>query len=143
MAKTRVATQLENLDQRLVRVEQILPTLATKKDLEAFPTNEDLQRAIDHAIAPLATKEDLKAFATKEDLKAFATKEDLKAFATKEDLKPYTTKEDLKAYATRADLLEVRDELRRHMDVQTEAMRGDIRLLAEYVEHLATKISDN
>ncbi|HMF93029.1 MAG TPA: hypothetical protein VKE96_01985 [Vicinamibacterales bacterium] len=155
MAKTSVAARLENFDQRLVRVEQILPTLAskedlnraiaplaTKEDLKAFATSEYLQRAIDQAIALLATKEDLKAYAIREDLKPLATKEDLKAYATKEDLKPYATKEDLKPYATKADLLELRDELRRHMDVQTEAMRGDIRLLAEYVEHLATKISD-
>ena len=43
---------LKNIDLRLTKVEQILPTLATKADLKAF-----------------ATKEDLKAFATKEDLK--------------------------------------------------------------------------
>ena len=53
---------LRNLDRRVQRAEQILPTLATKDDLAAF-----------------ATKEDLKAFATKEDLKVFATKDELKA----------------------------------------------------------------
>jgi hypothetical protein len=63
--RATLASAVENLRHRTDRIEQILPTLATKKDLEAF-----------------ATKEDLKAFATKEDLKAFATKEDLKAFAT-------------------------------------------------------------
>jgi ribosomal protein L17 len=84
MAKSSAAAQLENFNQRLVRTEQILPTLATK---------DDLQRAIE----PLATK---------------------------------------------AELLEMRDELRRHMDVQTEALRSDIRLLAEYVEHLASKIAE-
>ena len=52
---------LKNLDRRLTKVEQILPTLATKEDLKGF-----------------ATKDDLKAFATKDDLKAFATKDDLK-----------------------------------------------------------------
>ncbi len=52
---------LRNLDRRVDRVEQILPTLATKVDLNAF-----------------ATKEDLKAFATKEDLKAFPTRDEMR-----------------------------------------------------------------
>jgi hypothetical protein len=60
----------ENIDRRLDRIEQILPTLATKDDLKAFPT-----------------KDDMKAYATKDDLKAYATKDDLKAFATKDDLR--------------------------------------------------------
>ena len=53
---------LKKLDLRTSRIEQILPTLATKDDLKAF-----------------ATKDDLKAFATKDDLKAFATKQELLA----------------------------------------------------------------
>ena len=70
MNNTVIAKHLKNLDHRLTRVEQILPTLATKQDLGVF-----------------STKDDLNAFATKDDLKAFATKEDLNAFATKEDLR--------------------------------------------------------
>jgi len=42
---------LENLDQRLRGVEQLLPTLATKTDLERFATKADLER--------FATKVDL------------------------------------------------------------------------------------
>lgn len=60
----------KHLTHRVDRVEQILPTLATKLDLERF-----------------ATKDDLKGFATKDDLKAFATKEDLKAFPTREEMR--------------------------------------------------------
>lgn len=60
MNEMAVDERLENLDLRLTRIEQILPTLASKKDLEAF-----------------ATKKDLEAFATKKDLEAFATKKDL------------------------------------------------------------------
>jgi hypothetical protein len=47
-----IATHLENLDQRLGRVEQILPTLATK---------EELRLAIAEAVAPLATKAELQS----------------------------------------------------------------------------------
>jgi hypothetical protein len=60
MTETQMERQLENLDRRLARVEQILPTLATKTDLERFATKQDLER--------YATKEDLERFATKTDL---------------------------------------------------------------------------
>ena len=53
MTATDMQDVLRNLDLRVSRIEQILPTLATKEDLKAF-----------------ATKEDLKAFATKEDIAA-------------------------------------------------------------------------
>ena len=42
-----IATHLKNLGRRLQKVEQILPTLATKAELQS-------------AIAPLATKEELR-----------------------------------------------------------------------------------
>ena len=52
---------LDNLNRRVDRIEQILPTLATKDDLQK-------------AIAPLATKEELRnavaGLATKEEVKA-------------------------------------------------------------------------
>jgi len=54
-----VKNEFRKLDERLGRVEQILPTLATKEDLKTF-----------------ATKEDLKTFATKEDLKAYPTRDE-------------------------------------------------------------------
>src|SRR6266545_1137492 len=68
-----IARHLENLDRRLAKVEQFLPILATKEELQA-------------AIAPLATKEEVQAaialLATKEELHAaialLATKEELR-----------------------------------------------------------------
>ena len=80
-----IEDRFDNLDRRLDRIEQILPTLATKDDLTAY-----------------ATKDDLKPFATKDDLKAFATKDDLRAYPTKGDLK-----NELKAFATKDDLAEL------------------------------------
>ena len=81
MTATEMEDLLRNLDLRVGRIEQILPTLATKDDLRAF-----------------ATKDDFKAFATKDDFKAFATKDDLKAFATKEDLR--AMREDVKRHVS-------------------------------------------
>ena len=56
MDDVMIETYLENLDRRLTRVEQILPTLATKEDLRSV-------------VAPLATKEDLKSLATREEMR--------------------------------------------------------------------------
>jgi hypothetical protein len=64
---------LENLDHRLHDVEQLLPTLAKKADLDRFATKADLER--------FATKEDLQQFATKKDLQQFATKVELRETA--------------------------------------------------------------
>ena len=74
--------------------------LATKTDLERFPTREDLQETF----ARFVTKEDLH-----EALAKFVTKEDLQEalarFVTKEDLHEalakYATKEDLARLETR------------------------------------------
>ena len=60
MSAAEMERVLRDVDVRTSTIEQILPTLATKKDLNRF-----------------ATKEDLKRFATKDHLKRFATKDDL------------------------------------------------------------------
>ena len=69
-----------NLERRLTRVEQILPTLATKADVETaisaavapLATKDELDEKLAAAIAPLATKKELAAaiasLATKADL---------------------------------------------------------------------------
>lgn len=70
MEQHEIETHIKNVAGRTERMEQILPTLATKEDLKSF-----------------ATKEDLKACATKEDLKGYATKEDLKVYPTRNEVK--------------------------------------------------------
>lgn len=120
----RIEGHVKNLDTRLARVEQILPTLASKDDLNAF-----------------ATKEDFEAFAKKDDLKAFATKKDLEAFATKKDLEQYPTKTDMYAFgereaaSMRAFVLEVvekssadiRSEMRALFEAQNTCFRHSLR----------------
>jgi hypothetical protein len=75
MDQDMIATHLEILDRRLARVEQILPTLATKDELKTLATKEELRVAI----APLATKEELRAaiapLATKEELRQVVQEE--------------------------------------------------------------------
>jgi hypothetical protein len=123
---------LESLDRRLATVEQILPTLAGKADLERFATKTDLER--------FATKTDLERFATKADLERFATKEDLERFATKEDLKRFATKVDLERFPTKQDLREGLDGARRHAEVLFEAVRDDVRLVAEGLASLIERL---
>ena len=103
---------LKKLDLRTSRIEQILPTLATKDDLKAF-----------------ATKDDLKAFATKDDLKAFATKVDLKAFATKQEL-----------LALKMELQESLAQVDRRATVMYESLKADTQMIAEHLADLSQRI---
>ena len=52
MTLTEMESLFENIDARLIRIEQFLPTVATKDDLARFATKDDL--------APFATKDDLR-----------------------------------------------------------------------------------
>ena len=47
MTVTDMEEVLKNLDRRLLNVEQILPTLATKEDLKAYATKADLRGEIE------------------------------------------------------------------------------------------------
>lgn len=105
---------VRNVDMRLSRVEQILPTLATKAELH---------EAIAWAIAPLATKAELQAA-----IAPLATKAELQAA-----IAPLATKAELQA--ANSELREgMRDEgerTRRHFEVVAERLEGHIRLVAE------------
>ena len=65
MYPERMEALLRNVDRRVARIEQKLPTLATRAELEAaiepLATKADLQAAISSAIEPLATKAQLQA----------------------------------------------------------------------------------
>jgi hypothetical protein len=161
MATRTLAVQLENIDQRLNRVEQILPTLATKDDLVA--TKGELRREIDRAIEPLATKEELRReidravepLATREELRREIDRA-VEPLATNEKLRreieravePLATNEELRReivhaiepLATKEALHELREELRRHIDVSREALQSSIDLLAEHLVRIATKV---
>jgi hypothetical protein len=66
--------RLENVERRVDRVEQILPTLATREDLKAGIAPLATKAELRAAIAPLATKAELRAaiapLATKAELRA-------------------------------------------------------------------------
>lgn len=65
MDADRMEAAIENIDTRLARVEQILPTLATREELREaiapLATREQMRAAIQAAIAPLATRAEMYA----------------------------------------------------------------------------------
>ena len=103
MNLVQMKKRFKNIDRRLGRIEQILPTLTTKVELQA-------------AIEPLATKAELQAA-----IEPLATKVELQAAIA-------TAVEPL---ATKVELREEGDRTRRHMDIIAESLHDDIRLLAE------------
>lgn len=64
MVKKNLVT-LEGLDARVARIENLLPTLATKADLAAaiapLATKVEVEAAITVAVAPLATRREMLA----------------------------------------------------------------------------------
>jgi len=105
-----IATHLENLDRRLAKVEQILPTLATKDELKT-----------------LATKDELKTLATRDELQAA-----IAPLATKEEL--HATEG-----ALRVEIRDAAEQSRRHMTVLIEHQDTKLQLLAEHVLSLTDK----
>jgi adenine C2-methylase RlmN of 23S rRNA A2503 and tRNA A37 len=115
MDATMIDEHLENIDRRLTRLEQILPTLATKDELTTLATKEELSAAA----ALLATKEELNAAVA-----LLATKEELRAAVA-----PLATRDDI-------------HQLRRHMEVLIEDQRSDTRLLAEHLAVVMSRLPD-
>ena len=137
LSTEEMETLLKNVDRRTSRLEQILPTLATKEDLAA---------GIAAGIAPLATKAELAAaiapLATKTELAAaiapLATKAELAAAVA-----PLATKTELAAAIAPLATKEGLAEVRRHALILNEAVRDDIRMLAEHVAGLIDPRSGN
>jgi hypothetical protein len=112
MDDVMVLTQLENLDRRLAHVEQILPTLATR---------DEMRRAIADAVAPLATREELRAA-----IAPLATKEELRLA-----IAPLATREEV-----RQGLADLRSQILTLLEQQ----RDDIRILADGVATIISRL---
>jgi hypothetical protein len=120
---------VRNIDARLERVEQILPTLVTQQRLEG-------------AIAPLATREELRAaiapLATREELKAaiapLATREEMHA-AIQAAIAPLATREEMYA-AIRAS----GEDTRRFTTMLFEDLRDDNRIILEHLVALSARV---
>ena len=71
MHRDSVEEVLRSLDRRVGRIEQILPTLATKDEIRNLATKDEIRN--------LATKDEIRNLATKDELARYATKEDMLA----------------------------------------------------------------
>lgn len=115
MEMPEIEQVVRNIDRRLERVEQILPTLATREELQAaiapLATREEMHAGIQAAVAPLATREEMHA-------------------AIQAAVAPLATREEVRAEAR---------ETRRHFDVVAESLHDDIRLAAEGLVALGAK----
>ena len=109
MLVKQMEQRFDNLEGRVDRIEQILPTLATKGDLQAavepLATKAELRAAIDAAVEPLATKAELRDLRTE----------------------------------VLARVAESEQRIRTHFDVVTESLRDDIKLIATAFESLARR----
>jgi len=106
---------LQNLDARLGRVEQFLPSLSTREETHA---------AIKEAVAPLPTREHMHA-AIKEAVAPLPTREQMHA-AIREAVAPLPTREEM-----RAVIKEEGAKSRHHMDILVDSLRDDIRIVVE------------
>ena len=118
MDDAMIATQFENLERRLARVEQILPTLATKEDLKALATKEELRLAVE----PLATREGLRRA-----IEPLATREELRLA--------------IDPLATKAQLREEGQRVRQHLTILIEHQDDKIQLLIDHVQSLRPRRS--
>lgn len=120
MDADRMEAAIEKVDTRLARVEQMLPTLATREELHAaiasLATREEMHAAIHAAVAPLATREELHA-------------------AIQAAIAPLATRAEM--YAA---IKEEGERSRRHTDVFIEDVRDDNRLILEHLIALSARV---
>jgi len=114
MAEEQLTELVRNVDARLTRVEQYLPTLATREEVHA---------AIQAAVAPLATREELHA-------------------AIQAAIAPLATREELRVGLDelRAEIKAEGERSRRYTDVLIEDLRDDNRLILEHLTALSARV---
>ena len=149
MNHAEIEQKLMDLDHRVDRIEQILPTLLTRDEfqvaMEKVATKEDLRGAADGLRTEMATKAALEALRTEMATKAaleglrteMATKAALEALRTE-----MATKAELEALRSEMQVAFVNhsSEIRRHFDVVSESLRGDIRLIVEGHSYLLGRL---
>ncbi len=135
---------VRNIDHRLERVEQFLPLLATRDELREaiapLATKADLRASLAEAIAPLATKDELR-----EAIAPLATKAELRT-SIAEAIAPLATKAELRTSIAEAIApLATKEQLednRRHAQVLFESLQDSIRMVADGVSHLTAEVRE-
>ncbi len=135
MAEDLPAEMLRTIDARLSRVEQYLPTLATREELQAsiapLATREELRAAIASAIAPLATRDEMRA-AIASAIAPLATRDEMHA-AVATAIAPLATRDELRAEG---------DHARRHATMLFEDLRDDNRLILDHLLALSARVDE-
>jgi hypothetical protein len=127
MSSEPIDAVIRNIDRRLSRVEQILPALATREELQAAIAPLATRAELQAAIAPLVTREELAAA-----IAPLATREELHA-AIAAAIAPLATREELRAEGERA---------RRHATVLFEDLKDDNRLILEHLLALSARVDE-
>ena len=130
MLVKQMEQRFDRLEGRTDRIEQILPTLATKDDLQAaiepLATRAEMRAAIDAAVEPLATKVEFQGLRTEfQDLRTEF-----------QDLR--TEFQDLRTELL-GTIADSEQRMRTHFDVVTESLRDDIKLIAAAFDSLARR----
>ena len=86
MSTVEMEQRLENVERRVDRIEQMLPTLATRDDLKAAIAPLATKAELRAAIAPLATKAELRA-AIAESEQRMRTHFDMVAEGLRDDIR--------------------------------------------------------
>jgi hypothetical protein len=137
MPETSPLELVKNLDRRIETIEQILPTLATKQDLQEaigpLATREEMHAAIAAAVAPLATREEMRA-AIAAAVAPLATREEMHA-AIASAIAPLATREEM-----RAAIAAEGQAARRHTTVLFEDLRDDNRIILEHLVALSARV---
>jgi crotonobetainyl-CoA:carnitine CoA-transferase CaiB-like acyl-CoA transferase len=120
MSDETLTDVVRNIDTRLARVEQFLPTLATREELQTsiapLATREEMHAAIAAAVAPLATREEMHA-AIAEAVAPLARRDEMHAAIQSEG-----------------------ERARNHATMLFEDLRDDNRIILEHLLALSARV---
>jgi hypothetical protein len=133
-------TLLRNLERRVDRIEQFLPSLATREEVntairaavEPLPTREEMHAAIRAAVEPLPTRDEMHTAiqtAIRAAVEPLPTRQEMNTaiqIAIQAAVEPLATRQEM-----HAAMREEGERTRRHFDIVVESLRDDIRLIAE------------
>ena len=148
MAEEHVLELVKNVDARLARVEQILPTLSTREEVQAatarLATRDEMQAAIAEAVAPLPTRDEMHA-AIAAAVAPLPSRDEMHA-AIAAAVAPLSTREELHtamhtlAEELRGEIKAEGERSRRYTDVLIEDLRDDNRLILEHLIALSARV---
>ena len=143
MHRDSVEDVLRSLDRRVGRIEQVLPTLATKDEIRNLATKDEIRNlATKDEIRNLATKDEIRNLATKDEIRNLATKDEIRNLATKDEIRNLATRDELSRFATKEDMLAEGARTRAHFDAVAERLESQILVLAEGLTSLDRRFEE-